>query len=454
MPKFSNEIKNNIIQIEQAILAIALNDSNSIYKIVNKLNGDDFVTNEDRIIFNVIKDLASHGASIDSLIVNNLIETNSEYDFPKVHEYLVELNSMFVHSLDLESYIEALINYSTSKKLITFGKQLIDMNLDLKNFDDSMWNLEKNFMELVKSRNSSDFIKSDEIAKEYQDKLIKIRKNKGMLTGTGTGFNSIDKFTNGFQPGDLIILAARPSIGKTALALNMLLNVAKNCNDDECVVMFSLEMGADQLYQRLVSCESGIPSTILRDGSWSENDEYVIYQSIKNISKLPIYIDDCSNISIMEIQTKLKQLVSNKKKIKLVIVDYLQLVQGSTKIGTNRQQEVSQISRFLKSIARDIESPVIAIAQLSRKIEERKGSDRKPMLSDLRESGAIEQDADLVTFLNYERDEIDNQKSDEKMKTYVQNVLVDFIIAKHRNGATGEVQLVFDKPIGKYIDRN
>ena len=138
MPKFSNEIKNNIIQIEQAILAIALNDSNSIYKIVNKLNGDDFVTNEDRIIFNVIKDLASHGASIDSLIVNNLIETNSEYDFPKVHEYLVELNSMFVHSLDLESYIEALINYSTSKKLITFGKQLIDMNLDLKNFDDSM----------------------------------------------------------------------------------------------------------------------------------------------------------------------------------------------------------------------------------------------------------------------------------------------------------------------------
>ena len=122
-------------------------------------------------------------------------------------------------------------------------------------------------MELVKSRNSSDFIKSDEIAKEYQDKLIKIRKNKGMLTGTGTGFNSIDKFTNGFQPGDLIILAARPSIGKTALALNMLLNVAKNCNDDECVVMFSLEMGADQLYQRLVSCESGIPSTILRDGS-------------------------------------------------------------------------------------------------------------------------------------------------------------------------------------------
>ncbi len=308
-------------------------------------------------------------------------------------------------------------------------------------------------MQLVKSKNTSDFFTSDEIAQQYHDKLVTIRSNRGTLTGTASGYHSIDKFTNGFQNGDLIILAARPSIGKTALALNMILNAAKECRGDECVVMFSLEMGAEQLYQRLVSCESGIPSTTLRDGSWNENDEYVIYQAIQNIARLPIYVDDSSNISIMEIQSKLKQLQSNKKKIKLIIVDYLQLVQGSTKAGTNRQQEVSQISRFLKSIARDIDSPLIAIAQLSRKIEERKGSDKKPMLSDLRESGAIEQDADLVTFLNYERDEVDNDKSTDKTKTYLQNVLVDFIIAKHRNGATGEVQLFFDKTIGKYTDK-
>ncbi len=453
MPKISDEVVQNIIEIEQTILAIALNDPNTISRIVNKLSGEYFIKDEDRIIFNAIRELSFTGANIDPLILANFIHSSDMYQFDNISEYLVELNAIFVHSLDLDTYMEALTNFSISKKLNKFGKDLIDMDLDFRNFNDSMWDLEKNFMQLVKSKNTSDFATSDEIAKQYQDKLMTIKKNRGTLTGTCSGYACIDKFTNGFQPGDLIILAARPSIGKTALALNMILNAAKECKEDECVVMFSLEMGADQLYQRLVSCESGIPSTILRDGTWSDNDEYVIYQAIQKIAALPIYVDDSSNISIMEIQSKLNQLKSNKKKVKLIIVDYLQLVQGSTKAGTNRQQEVSQISRFLKSIARDLESPLIAIAQLSRKIEERKGSDKKPMLSDLRESGAIEQDADLVTFLNYERDEVDNEKSTEKQKTYLQNVIVDFIIAKHRNGATGEVELVFDKTIGKYSDR-
>ncbi len=453
MPKISDEIIANIIEIEQTVLAIALNDSNTISRIVNKLSGENFIKDEDRIIFNAIRELSLDGAIVNPLILANYIHSSGKYDFEKINEYLVVINANYVHSLDLDTYIEALTNFSITKQLNKFSKDLIDMDLDFRNFDDTIWELEKNFMQLVKSKNTSDFFTSEEIAKQYQDKLMTIRKNRGTLTGTATGYLSIDRFTNGFQAGDLIILAARPSIGKTALALNMILNAAKECRDDECVVMFSLEMGADQLYQRLVSCESGIPSTVLRDGSWNENDEYVIYQAIQNIAHLPIYVDDSSNISIMEIQSKLKQLQSNKKKIKLIIVDYLQLVQGSTKAGTNRQQEVSQISRFLKSIARDIGSPLIAIAQLSRKIEERKGSDKKPMLSDLRESGAIEQDADLVTFLNYERDEVDNDKSTDKTKTYLQNVLVDFIIAKHRNGATGEVQLFFDKTIGKYTDK-
>ena len=453
MPKISDEVVQNIIEIEQTILAIALNDPNTISRIVNKLSGEYFIKDEDRIIFNAIRELSFTGANIDPLILANFIHSSDMYQFDNISEYLVELNAIYVHSLDLDTYMEALTNFSISKKLNKFGKDLIDMDLDFRNFNDSMWDLEKNFMQLVKSKNTSDFATSDEIAKHYQDKLMTIKKNRGTLTGTCSGYACIDKFTNGFQPGDLIILAARPSIGKTALALNMILNAAKECKEDECVVMFSLEMGADQLYQRLVSCESGIPSTILRDGTWSDNDEYVIYQAIQKIAALPIYVDDSSNISIMEIQSKLNQLKSNKKKVKLIIVDYLQLVQGSTKAGTNRQQEVSQISRFLKSIARDLEAPLIAIAQLSRKIEERKGSDKKPMLSDLRESGAIEQDADLVTFLNYERDEVDNEKSTEKQKTYLQNVIVDFIIAKHRNGATGEVELVFDKTIGKYSDR-
>lgn len=452
MPKISENKKITMIDIGQNILSIALSDPDTISRIVTKLNGFDFISDEDTIIFNVIKKSFNEGVDINPLTIITLIQSNSDYDFENIHEYIGNLISMYVHSDDLESYITLMLDHSIAKKLNQFGTKIVDMDIDFENFDDSMWSLEKEFMELIKSKNSTDFLTSKEIADSYKQKLTNIRLNKGTLTGTGTGFESIDKFTNGFQPGDLIILAARPSIGKTALSLNMLLNVARTCEDDECVVMFSLEMGADQLYQRLVSCESSVLSSALRDGTWSENDEYLIYEAIKKIGQMPIYIDDCSNISIMEIQTKLKQIVSNKKKIKLVIIDYLQLVQGSSKIGTNRQQEVSQISRVLKSIARDINAPVIAVAQLSRKIEERKGADKKPMLSDLRESGAIEQDADLVTFLNYDRDEIDNQKSNDSTKTYMQNVLVDFIIAKHRNGATGQVQLVFEKQIGKYSD--
>ena len=179
------------------------------------------------------------------------------------------------------------------------------------------------------------------------------------------------------------------------------------------------------------------------------NDDYLIDDCIERIERLPIIIDESSNASILDIQSKLKK-ISISKKIKLVVVDYLQLVQGSTKLGINRQQEVAQISRALKSLARDLKTPIIAVAQLSRKIEERKGSDKKPILSDLRESGSIEQDADLVTFLDYDRSNVDESNSNNVIKKYESIVVVDFIIAKHRNGATGEIKLAFDKSCGKY----
>lgn len=301
----------------------------------------------------------------------------------------------------------------------------------------------------MNSKTSSSLLTTAEITKDFSARLDNIKLHHNKLTGTTSGFHAIDEFTNGFQPGDLIILAARPSIGKTALALNMLVAAAKQCSENECVVFFSLEMGAHQLMERMVSAETSISSTHFKRGTWMDEDDFLIKECTTKFNKLPLLIDESSNISILEIQTKLKQ-IANTKKVKLVVIDYLQLVQGSQKAGINRQQEVSQISRTLKSIARDVDTPIIAIAQLSRKIEERKGLDKKPILSDLRESGSIEQDADIVSFLNYERDEYDNNNSETSVKQYNNIVVVDFIIAKNRNGSTGEVKLLFEKQYGKY----
>lgn len=445
----------SIKEIEEKVLAIALNDNKALSDIIFSLQVEDFNNNQNKMLYKAIKKIYEQKNNVDPLVVLNLIEADKDYYFKDFDIIINNIISQYTHSVDLKSYIDTIKNFSIVRNLNKFSKEIQNPNINFENFNDELWNLEKKFLKLLHSKTNNSFLTCEEVAKQYKENLENIKSNRGKITGTSSGFEVIDNFTNGFQPGDLIILAARPSIGKTALSLNMLLNSAKDCKQNEYVVMFSLEMGANQLFQRLVSCESGISSDILRNGNWSSEDEYLIEESIKKISKLNIVIDDSSNATIIEIQTKLKQLYSDgQNKIKLVVVDYLQLVQGSIKNGVNRQQEVSQISRTLKSIARDIDSPIIAVAQLSRKIEERKGADKKPMLSDLRESGSIEQDADLVTFINYDRDEIDENNTNESTKKYLQNVIVEFIIAKHRNGATGEATLLFEKAIGKYSDYN
>ena len=349
----------------------------------------------------------------------------------------------------MDEYLRLIKNNSITFKLNNFGNKLSDIVLNNDRFNEELWSLQKEFQDIINASKNSDLITSKELAKNYTHLLDVIRSKGNEITGTSSGFNDIDEFTNGFQAGDLIILAARPSIGKTALALNFLINAAKQCKSNESVVMFSLEMSATQLMERMVSSETGVNSRLLRNGNLTSGDEYLIDDCIEKIEKLPIIIDESSNATILDIQSKLKK-ISLSRTIKLVVVDYLQLVQGSVKIGVNRQQEVAQISRALKSLARDINTPIIAVAQLSRKIEERKGVDKKPILSDLRESGSIEQDADLVVFIDYNRSEIDSNLSTDIVKKYESIVIVDFIIAKHRNGATGEIKLAFDKSCGKF----
>jgi len=436
-------------QNEQKILTIALKDITLTSHILNKLADEQILDLNHRNIFKAIRYVNLASCNFEPMTVLNVIENNSEYRSIDGTKIFFELLGGYISSANLEQNIRDQQKFWTISKLNNFNALAKD--LDLKNFDEKIWSIEKSFLSIINSHETKEFESIKDAANDYLNKLETIKLHGENLTGTSSGIPAIDKITNGFQPGDLIILAARPSIGKTALALNFLLNAAKTCKEDECVVIFSLEMGTNQLFERLVSCETGIDSFKLKNGNLTNDETYLISVAVSKISKLNIYIDDNANTSIMEIQNKLKQLQKNNSlKIKLVIVDYLQLVLGITKTQINRQLEVAQISRTLKALARELDSPIIAVAQLSRKIEERKGTDKKPILSDLRESGSIEQDADLVTFIDYDKFQLDEENSTDEQKKYKKIVKVDYIIAKHRNGSIAEISLFFDKSIGKY----
>lgn len=443
----------SIESIEHLVLSIMLNDPQTCPQVFGRLEAKHFSTPENKALFKRMKDFYLSKNMMDYNLLITFINNEDEQLIENVSQFIVYIVNLYTDSYDLEEYIELILMESTIRELRFYGRSLSEINIDYYKYDDEIWEIQKNFLDIINSRTSSSLLNTTDVTNAFLDRLETIKTNKGKMTGTTTGFKSVNEFTNGFQPGELIILAARPSIGKTALALNMLLSAAKECDENECVVIFSLEMGSQQLMERLVSSETNINSSVFKRGTWQEDEEFIISECVSNMKKLPILIDESTNISILEIQTKLKQIRANKK-IKMVVVDYLQLVTGSKTFGANRQVEVAQISRTLKSLARDIEAPIIAVAQLSRKVEERRGSDKKskPILSDLRESGSIEQDADIVIFLNYDRDEIDERNSNDSTKQYASTVVVDFIIAKNRSGSTGELKLLFEKAFGRYSD--
>ncbi len=437
MPNFKTNLV--IENIERIIIATILVDKNSILTILSALEPKHFTSLENRYIYSKIIEMDKNKVKIDHLILSQIITNDTEAPFKNPGIFLKDIMKQYSTTVDLEAYIDLLISNHMVESLNEFSEKLSSLEIDDSNFSTSIWNLQNEFLKIIQNRSTSSILDMKTISENYIEKLKKIKENQSKLTGTSSGFDGIDNLTNGFQKGDLIILAARPSVGKTALALNFLLNAAQGLESDECVVMFSLEMGSNQLMQRLLSNYSEVSSSKLSTGSWNETEEFIIFSAAKEIGQLDIKIDDDSNPTILDIQSKL-QKIHNDKKIKLIIIDYLQLIAGNNKIGSNRQQEVSQISRTLKSIARTYDCPLIAIAQLSRKIEERKGEDKKPILSDLRESGSIEQDADLVTFLNHDTDTVNDDI-----------IPVNYYIAKHRNGAVGNVKLFFKKDIGKFI---
>ena len=463
----------NIVKFEKSIISCMLNDPTVIDDVIAKLQLRDFHDSKLRCVFQAITDIHSQGKLVNHLTVSEYISKNDELAslLPDYRSFVLELYYSYTTSINLDSYIDFVKEFSIKNQLNEFAEKLIGQNVDFTRFKEQSYEWLSDFSAIINSKKVDNIAPISNITSDYKVSLNNIiNADHTKLTGISSGFKPINRITDGFQRGDLIILAARPGTGKTALALNFILNAAKDIKSQKtdpnkkpgAVVLFSIEMSAKQVLERMLASESYIDITKIKRGDLIGPALDTIQGNIQEISELPIYIDDTSNLSILDIQAKLKQIKSNHD-IRLVIVDYLQLLKGTNDrfSSNNRQQEVANISRMLKIIAREIDTPIMALAQLSRKIEDRAktntGENPKPLLSDLRESGAIEQDADIVTFLYYKNTKSDKEEDEEenakpKQHNPLQSQPIEYIIEKHRNGATGSVSLAFIKAYGKFVE--
>ncbi len=425
-----------------------------------RLKPDDFdFVVQDQLIYRAILALQNQNKSLDDLTIAKYVDsfTDGEFSSNDVTNYLRQLRIKYSDVYEIDSSLNVIMDYLTEIQFKQFGAVLTHLNLNPENSNTVIQKITEDFNEIIGKRTTESLLSFAEVVENYVTNLEDLRnRDDDVFTGTDTGFTELNHITNGWQPGDMIIVAARPSIGKTALTINFLYHAAKASEDkeNEVAVMFSLEMSAEQIAQRMIAMVSNVPSSKLRTGILSEEEWFAVQNAASQIEKLPILISDASIINIYDIQAKLQQLAKTHK-IKLVVVDYLQLISTPDNNGS-RANEVGKISRTLKLIARNIDAPVIAVAQLSRKIEERKGEDRHPVLSDLRESGSIEQDADIVTFIDYDRSQEEKQNQATKdatsdfSKAFASTVIVDFYISKHRNGNTGVINFSYKKDIGKF----
>ena len=463
----------NIIKFEKNIISCMLNDPTIIDDVIAKLELKDFYDQKLRCVFQAITDIHSQGKPVDHLTVCEYISKNNELSslLPDYRSFVYGLYYTYTTSLNLQSYVDFVKEFSIKNQLNYFAENLIAQNVDFTKFQEQSYEWLSKFSEIINSKKVDNIAPISNITSNFKISLNNIiNADHSKLTGISSGFKPINRITDGFQRGDLIILAARPGTGKTALALNFILNAAKDIKSQKAdnnkkpgaVVLFSIEMSAKQVLERMLASESYTDITKIKRGDLAGQSLNNIQEKIEEISELPIFIDDTSNLSILDIQAKLKQIKSNYD-IRLVVVDYLQLLKGTTDrfSSSNRQQEVANISRMLKIIARDIDTPIMALAQLSRKIEDRAktttGENPKPLLSDLRESGAIEQDADIVTFLYYKNTKSETEENEEenvkpKQNNPLQPQPIEYIIEKHRNGATGSVTLAFIKAYGKFVE--
>ena len=422
------------LDAEMSVLGICFLNEYALDKVCEELLPEMFFDEKNRAIFESVCDLHKNKIAIDITTVSDDLEKKKKLSSSGGIDYLSDVIDSVAIASNLEYYMQIVKDNYVRRNLIDTATSIASDAYDEENVTDLLDNAERNILNVVKARQSSVFVPIREVLRNAQANLELLAQNKRTVTGLETGFYDLDRHTAGLHGGEMIILAARPGMGKTSFALNIATNAAMTT--DKAIAIFNLEMSAEMLVNRMISAVGQIDSYKLQTGQLQSNDWKRYNEAMSQLADTNIYIEDNAGITASEIRAKCRRLANSEKGLGLVVIDYLQLVTSGGKRTESRQVEVSEISRSLKTMALELNVPVIALAQLSRNAEKRENS--QPMLADLRESGSLEQDADMVLFIN-RKDYYDTKKD---IKETI--VPVDLIIAKHRKGATGKIDLLFE----------
>lgn len=432
----------NNLEAEQSVLGAMFLSKYALEKACETLKSESFYLDKNAKIFASIQELAEEKAPVDLTTVTAKLKQQNKLQEVGGVEYLSEILNYVPTAANIDYYIKIVNDAYILRNLIEIATEVVTMGYQSEgNVNETLDAAERKILSVVKNKKTSDFRSIKDVLYKAQKDLETLSQAKGEVTGIPTGWYDIDRITTGLHENEFIIIAARPAMGKTAFAVNIATSVAMNT--DKTVALFNLEMSAEQIAMRMLSSLGQIEGYKLRTGKLMNNDWKRVNEAISQLSEAKLYIDDTPGITIGEIRSKCRSLASTEEGLGLIIIDYLQLISGGGKYGNNRQQEVSDISRSLKTLAMELHVPVIALAQLSRAVEGRE--DKRPIMSDLRESGSIEQDADIVSFLY--RDDYYNKEA----RTDDNTGISEFIIGKHRNGPTATIELLFKRDTSTFL---
>lgn len=444
---YPNLVPPQNLEAEEAVLGSILLEQDSIISVMEFLVPDDFYRVAHQLIFAAMIELNQNSEAIDPITVSEKLRQKNQIDNVGGEAGIIELLDKVPTAANVEFYTQIVLEKSTRRKLIKTSTNIVK---NAYQEDETIANVldtaERDILSVSEGRNKAGFIPIRDVLHDAYESLEERSKNNGEVTGIATGYIGIDRMTSGLHADELIILAARPSVGKTAFVLNIAKNVAVNLN--ETVAIFSLEMGAESLVERIICSHASINAGHLKTGKLTDEEYTQYFVATGVLAEAPIYIDDTPGIRVSEIRAKCRRLKQERNNLGLVVIDYLQLIEGNGK--ESRQQEVSEISRNLKKLAKELKVPVIALSQLSRGVEQRQ--DKRPIMSDIRESGSIEQDADIVAFLY--RDDYYRQEPDEngQVPEVEPNSTIEVIIEKNRSGPRGTVELNFMKEFNKFTN--
>lgn len=445
----SGRIPPQDLDAEKSLLGAMLISDSAFADVLDKIKHTDFYDKRHAEIFHAMTNLYDNHRPIDLTTLTDQLRSQKTLKAVGGAPYLAELTNFVPTASHASAYADIIAKTATQRKLIAAGSKIVEKAYeDDAKIEDLLGDAERELFEVSDKNQKSDYVALQDLLVDAYDRIESLHKNKGSLRGLKTGFHDLDKLTAGFQPGDLIIVGARPAMGKTTFAQNLSYSVAEL--NKKGVLFFSLEMSQEEIVDRMISDVAGVDSWSIRTGNVSDEDFARIGDALGEMDNIPLYIDQTSGMSILDLRNKARRAIHEHDDIGLIVIDYLQLLQGTDRYAGNRVQEVTEISRGLKTLARELNVPVIALSQLNRGTTDSSRKDNRPVLSDLRESGSIEQDADLVIMLHRP----DYYHVGEE--GYEDTNITEVILAKHRHGPTGIVELYFQKNLNRLVsvDKN